>query len=181
MLRFCIIFCGIFFFEHKLYAQNKPFDSAQFAHFDCGIIQTKQKLDHRFFASVSSIKLRIDNEEQMYASFQLGKRKNKIYLYLKLLGEDICINNDKNVDVYFKTGEVIVLKNEFPINCESLFARQLSKKELKKFKENEITQLQIYTYKKNYEIYLNEVHRQDILHYINCLSAYKIKKGEIHK
>ena len=106
----------------------------------------------------------------------IDKRKNKIFLYLKLLEDNICLKNDKNVDLHFKTGEIITLKNEYPINCQSLFVKQLTKKELKKLKENELTFLQIYTYKKNFEIYINEVQNQDIHHYIDCLSGYKIRK-----
>ncbi|WP_066437319.1 hypothetical protein [Chryseobacterium sp. CCH4-E10] len=175
MLKFFAFFC-ILFFAVDFYAQDIALDSIEFAHFDCEITQTKQKLNRRFFASVPGIKFRINNEEQMYASFQFGKRKNKIFLYLKLLEDNICLKNDKNVDLHFKTGEIITLKNEYPINCQSLFVKQLTKKELKKLKENELTFLQIYTYKKNFEIYINEVQNQDIHHYIDCLSAYKIRK-----
>ncbi|MEC3874187.1 hypothetical protein [Chryseobacterium salviniae] len=176
MLKFCITFFCISFFAPSFHAQDKVADSAEFAHFDCEITQTKQKLDRRFFASVPAIRIRINNEEQMYASLHLGKRKNKMYLYLKLLADNICIKKDKNVDLHFKTGEILTLKNEYPINCESLFVKQLTKKELKKLRENELTFLQIYTYKKNYEMYLNDVQNQDIHQYIDCLSAYKIKK-----
>lgn len=176
MLKFCIAFFCILFSAVDFYAQNNASDSTEFAHFDCEITQTQQKLNRLFFASAPAIELRVNNEEQMYASFQLGKRKDKIYLYLKLLEDNICIKKDKNVDFHFKTGEIITLKNEYPINCDALFVKQLTKKEIKKLKENELTFLQIYTYKKNFEIYLNEVQNHDIHHYIDCLLGYKIKK-----
>jgi hypothetical protein len=159
-------------------AQNIPSDSSEYAHFDCGIIQTKQKLDNRFFASTPSIKLRVNNEEFIYTTFQLGKRKNTMYLYLKILADNVCIKKDKNVDVYFKSGEVITLKNEYPLNCEAFFARQLKKKELQKLRENEITMIKIYTYKKNYEMYVSEAQNHDIINYIDCLSGYKVKKSD---
>jgi hypothetical protein len=159
-------------------AQDKEADSLEFAHFDCGITQTKQKLDKQFFASTTPIQLRINNDEFTYTTIQFGKRKNKIYLYLKILADNVCIKKDKNVDVYFKSGEVITLKNEYPLNCEAFFAKQIKKKELQKLKENEISLIKIYTYKKNYEMYVSEVQNQDIHHYIDCLSAYKVKKTD---
>lgn len=159
-------------------AQDKEADSLEFAHFDCGITQTKQKLDKQFFASTTPIQLRINNDEFTYTTILFGKRKNKIYLYLKILADNVCIKKDKNVDVYFKSGEVITLKNEYLLNCEAFFAKQIKKKELQKLKENEISLIKIYTYKKNYEMYVSEVQNQDIHHYIDCLSAYKVKKTD---
>ena len=173
-----MFFIGILFSGISLYAQKQTADSTDFAHFDCGITQTKQKLDKRFFASTPAIRLRVNNDEFTYTTFQFGKRKNKMYLYLKILADNVCIKKDKNVDVYFKTGEVITLKNEYPLNCEAFFARQLKKKELRKLKDNEITLIKMYTYKKNYEMYVSEVQNQDIHHYIDCLSAYKVKKSD---
>ncbi|GAA5084136.1 hypothetical protein GCM10023210_03580 [Chryseobacterium ginsengisoli] len=173
-----IIFFSLLFLTVFINAQNIVSDSTEYAHFDCGITQTKQKLDKNFFASTPAIELRVNNEEFIYTTFQLGKRKNKIYLYLRILADNVCIKKDKNVDVYFKSGEVITLKNEYPLNCEAFFAKQMKKKELQKFKENEITSIKIYTYKKNYEMYVSEVQNQDIQHYIDCLSNYKVKKSD---
>lgn len=173
-----VSFLFILFLGISLKAQKQTTDSVDFAHFDCGITQTKQKLDKHFFASTPAIRLRVNNDEFTYTTFQFGKRKNKIYLYLKILEDNVCVKKDKNVDVYFKSGEVITLKNEYPLNCESFFARQLKKKELQKLKENEISLIKIYTYKKNYEMYVNEVQNQDIHHYIDCLSEYKVKKSD---
>lgn len=162
-------------------AQKQMADSTQYAHFDCGIIQTKQKLDKLFFASAPAIQLRVNNDELVYTTFQLGKRKKNIYLYLKILANNICIKKDKNVDVYFRSGEIITLSNEYSLNCEALFARQLNKKEIRKIKENEIVLIKIYTYKKNYEMYINDIQNQDIHHYLDCLSEYKIKKSDAVK
>ena len=177
-LKNVILFCFFVVCSGCINAQNKEADSLEFAHFDCGITQTKQKLDKQFFASTAPIRLRVNNDEFTYTTFQFGKRKNKIYLYLKILEDNVCIKKDKNVDVYFKSGEVITLKNEYPLNCEAFFAKQLKKKELQKLKENEITLIKIYTYKKNYEMYVSEVQNQDIHHYIDCLSAYKVRKSD---
>ncbi len=173
-----ILFFSLFFFTVLMNAQNLVSDSVEYAHFDCGITQTKQKLDKQFFASTPAIELRVNNEEFIYTTFQFGKRKNKIYLYLRILEDNVCIKKDKNVDFYFKSGEVITLKNEYPLNCEAFFAKQMKKKELQKFKENEITSIKIYTYKKNYEMYVSEAQNHDIHNYIDCLSNYKVKKSD---
>ena len=169
---------GLLFWAMFYNAQQKPVDTADFAHFDCGITQTKQKLDKQFFANTPPIQLRVNNDDFAYTTLQLGKRKKKMYLYLRILEDNVCIKKEKNVDIYFKTGEVITLKNEYPLNCDSFFARQLKKKELKKILENEITQIKIYTYKKNYELYINDVQNTDIHHYLECLLSYKIKKSD---
>lgn len=173
-----ILFCFFLICSGWINAQNKKADSTEFAHFDCDITQTQQRLDKRFFASTPSVQLRVNNDEFTYTTIQFGKRKNRIYLYLKILADNVCIKKDKNVDVYFKSGEVITLKNEYPLNCEAFFAKQMKKKELQKLKDNEISLIKIYTYKKNYEMYVSEVQNQDIHHYIDCLSAYKIKKTD---
>ena len=62
-----------------------------------------------------------------------------------------AFKKEKNVDIQFKSGEVITLKNEYPINCESFFAKQLNKKEIEKLLQNEVTQIKMYTYKKYFE------------------------------
>ena len=172
------LFCFFVVYSGWINAQNKEADSLDFAHFDCGITQTKQKLDQQFFASTNPIQLRVNNDEFTYTTIQFGKRRNKIYLYLKILADNVCIKKDKNIDVYFKSGEVITLKNEYPLNCEAFFAKQMKKKELQILKENEISLIKIYTYKKNYEMYVSEVQNQDIHQYIDCLSDYKVKKTD---
>jgi hypothetical protein len=158
-------------------AQEKGTEPLEFAHFDCGITQTKQKMDYRLFASTPPIELRINNEKLSYTTFQFGKRKSKIYLYMRILIDNVCIRQDENVDVYFESGEIITLKNEYPLNCNSFFARQMKNRELKKFRENKISMIKIYTYKKNYEHRISDIQNHDIQHYIECLSEYKIKKS----
>jgi hypothetical protein len=90
----------------------------------------------------------------------------------------LAIGENLLTEKAYKSGEVITLKNEYPLNCEAFFAKQMKKKELQKLKDNEISLIKIYTYKKNYEMYVSEVQNQDIHHYIDCLSAYKIKKTD---
>lgn len=172
-----IIFLSLLFIIISGKSQEKKSDPEELAHFDCGIVQTKQKLDKHFFASTPAIQLRVNNEEYTYTTLQFGKRKSKMYLYLRILKDNVCIKKDKNVDVHFKSGEIITLKNEYALNCDSFFAKELNKKELQKLRENEITLIKIYTYKKNYEMYVNEVQNQNIHHNIDCLSGYKIQKS----
>ncbi len=173
LLFFNLLFWAIFF-----NAQSKPTDSTEFVPFDCSITQTKQRLDKRFFASTKPIELRVNNEELVYVTLQFGKRKNKLYLYLRILEDNICIKKEKNVDIQFKSGEVITLKNEYPINCESFFAKQLRKKEIQKLLQNEVTQIKMYTYNKNFEMYVNTLHNAHIQQSLNCLLQYKIKKSD---
>lgn len=172
------LFLNFLFWVSLFRAQSKPADSAAFVTFDCEITQTKQRLDKRFFASTPPIELRVNNEELVYVTLQFGKRKNKLYLYLRILEDNICIKKEKNVDIQFKSGEVITLKNEYPINCESFFAKQLRKKEIEKLLQNEVTQIKMYTYKKNFEIYVDTLHNAHIQQSLNCLLPYKIKKSD---
>jgi len=172
------LFLNFLFWASLFRAQSKPADSAAFVTFDCEITQTKQRLDKRFFASTPPMELRVNNEELVYVTLQFGKRKNKLYLYLRILEDNICIKKEKNVDIQFKSGEVITLKNEYPINCESFFAKQLRKKEIEKLLQNEVTQIKMYTYKKNFEMYVNTVHNASIQQSLDCLLKYKIKKSD---
>jgi len=173
-----IIFFCFFFFAINIGAQKKISDSAEFVQFDCAITQTKQRLDKHFFASTPSMELRVNNDDYTYTTLQFGKRKNKMYLYLRILEDNICLKKEKNVDIHFKSGEVITLKNEYPINCESFFAKQLRKKEIEKLLQNEVTQIKMYTYKKNFEMYVNTLHNAHIQQSLNCLLPYKIKKSD---
>ena len=153
-------------------------DSLSFANFDCGIVQTKQKLNKKAFASTTPLHLRVNNSDYVYATLQLGKRKNKIFMYIQILDKNVCVKKDKVLDVFFKTGEVVTYKNGFALNCDGFFAKQLSKKEFQKLRVNDIDMIKLYTYDKNYELYVSEVQNIDIDNQLDCLSAYKIKKTE---
>lgn len=172
-----IIFLSLLFSVFFSKAQKASSDSA-YVSFDCEIVQTKQKLNKKFFASTAPLHLRANNEEYSYSTLQLGKRNNKIFMYIQILANNVCIKKDKNVDIYFKSGEVITLKNEYPLNCEGFFAKQLKKKELEKLKINEITLIKVYTYEKNYEYYVSDIDNYNIDNQIDCLTAYKVKKTD---
>lgn len=172
IIFFCLLFSGLL-----SKAQKVSSDSA-YVSFDCGIMQTKQKLNKKFFASTPPLHLRVNNEQYTYGTLQLGKRDNKIFMYLQILANNVCIKKDRNVDVYFKSGEIITLKNEYPLNCEGFFARQLKKKEVEKLRANEITLIKIYTYEKNYEYYVSDVDNFNLDSHIDCLLSYKVKKTD---
>ncbi|SDF14189.1 hypothetical protein SAMN05421825_1139 [Epilithonimonas hungarica] len=149
-----------------------------YASADCGIVQTKQKLDKKQFASTPPLYLRVNNSDYVYATLQLGKRKNKVFMYIQILDKNVCVKKDKVLDVFFKTGEVVTYKNNFSLNCDGFFAKQLTRKEFAKLRLNDISVIKLYTYKKNYELYVSEVQNMDIDNQLDCLSAYKIKKTD---
>lgn len=171
---FIIFLIGVF----SANAQKKivPDSSGLYPSYDCGVVQTKQKLDKKEFASTPSLQLRVNNVDYVYATLQLGKRKNKVFMYIQILDKNVCVKKDKVLDVYFKTGEVVTYENGFKLNCDGFFVKQLSKKEFEKLRHNDIDMMKLYTYKKNYELYVSEVQNIDIDNQLDCLSVYKIKK-----
>lgn len=170
-----VFFLGIF----SAKSQGQPaLDSLVFPSFDCGIVQTKQKLNNKPFASTPPLYLRVNNSDYVYATFQLGKRKNNVFLYLQILDKNVCVKKDKVLDIFFKSGEVITYKNGFSLNCDGFFAKQLNKKEFEKLRQNDIDLIKVYTYKQNYELYVSEVQNIDIDNQLDCLSAYKIRKTD---
>lgn len=172
-ILFLCLFCSLFWSK----AQNVQQDSVS-ADFNCGIIQTKQKLDGKFFASTPTLDLRVNNEEHTYSVLQFGKRNNHIFLHMRILADNVCIKKDKNIDILFKNGEIITLRNEYPLNCDGVFVRQLDKKESDKIKNNAIALIKIYTYHKNYEHYISEENNYTLKNQLECLSAYKIRKTD---
>ena len=127
------------------------------------------------------IHLRVNNENHVYATLQFGKRKSNIFLYLQILDNNVCIRKDKVVDIFYKNGEIITLKNDYPLNCEGYFAKELTKKEWQKLMVEEIIMFKVYTFKKNYEIFVSSVESQNINQFINCLSTYKVKEVKKEK
>ncbi|WP_326982437.1 hypothetical protein VUJ46_19995 [Chryseobacterium sp. MYb264] len=173
---FSFLFLGFSMLEAQ--EQKSEENNENLANFDCGIVQTKQKLDRQYFASTPSIVLRVNNSEYVYATLQFGKREDKIFMYIRIADTNVCIEKDKVLDLYFKSGEVISYKNDFALNCEGYFAKQLSKKDYMKLQENEISLVRIYAYGKNYELYVSEAQNYDIDNQLNCLAAYHVKKTD---
>ncbi|WP_449399648.1 hypothetical protein [Chryseobacterium wanjuense] len=96
-------------------------------------------------------------------------------MYLQIMADNVCIKKDRNMDIYFESGEIISLQNEYPLNCDGFFVRQLKKNELEKLKNNKITLIKIYTYNKDYEFYMSDVDNHTIENQMDCLSSYEIK------
>lgn len=158
--------------------QNMPTDTVDYVSDDCRIVQTKQKLDKQFFAYTPPMHLRANNSEFVYATMQLGKRKKKLFLYIQVLDKNICIKKDKVLDIYFKSGEVATFKNDFKLNCDGFFARQLKKDEVERLKVNDIILIRLYTYQKNLELYVSNVQNEMLHRQLDCLAAYEVKKTE---
>lgn len=178
-MRICYVFYFLLFGIYSVKAQKVAIpDSSAVASFDCGITQTKQKLDKKQFASTPPIYLRINNKKYIYATLQLGKRKNKIFMYIQILDKNVCVKKDKVLDVFFKTGEVLTYKNSFSLNCDGFFAKQLSKKEFNKLRMNDIALIKLYSYNKNYELYVSDAQNTDIDNQLDCLNVYKVKKTD---
>ncbi len=178
MRKYLILFMVLFNICSLDAQQEVVSDTMSYAHFDCNITQTKQKLDKHFFASTTPLYLRVNNVNYAYATLQLGKRKSKIYMYIQIQDKNVCIKKDKVVDILLKTGEIITFKNDFPLNCDGFFAKQLKKKEAEKLKLDDIDLIKVYTYEKNYELYVSQIQNVEIDHQLDCLSSYKIKKSD---
>ena len=118
----------------------------------------------------------VDNAENLYVKAQIGKRTDKIFLYLNVLAPNVCIEKGRNVDVYFHSGEILRLKNDFQLNCEGIWVKQLSQKELQKFTEYPIQHIKIFSYHKDYELNISEEQDQNIKSQIECLKQLKVRK-----
>ena len=109
-----------------------------------------------------------------HAALQLGKRKNSIFLFLNILAPSTCLKKEKIVDVYFESGEMISLKNQYPLNCDGYFVRQLSRSELKKMRNDKITKILVYSFQKVYEFYLGEGGDKELKEHLKCLYYYRL-------
>ncbi|WP_281234451.1 hypothetical protein [Flavobacterium gelatinilyticum] len=143
---------------------------------NCPISQNELLLAGKNFASAPPILLRVYNEDFEYAVLQLGKRKRKIYLYFKIFTDNVCVKQKQPLELYFKTGEMYVLKNSFSVNCDGTAALQLSRKDRKKIMADNINTIKFFTLKKDYEFSPNSVDNQNLKEYLNCLKLYKVKK-----
>lgn len=163
----------VVFFSHSyavLAQKTNPIDTL-----NCPISQNELLLDKKNFASAPPILLRVYNEDFEYAVFQLGKRKGKIYLYFKIFTDNICVKQKQPLELYFKSGELYILKNSFAVNCDGTAALQLRRKDIKKIKANNINAIKFFTLKRDYEFSPNSIDNQNIKEYLNCLKLYKVK------
>jgi hypothetical protein len=142
----------------------------------CPVTQKDLLLDGKLFASAPPILLRVFNEEYEYAVFQLGKRKSSIYLYFKIFTDNVCVKQEQPLELYFKNGEMHILKNTFNVNCDGTAALELTRRDIKKLMTNNINTIKFYTLKKDYEFSPSDADNQNIKFYLRCLKSYKIKK-----
>lgn len=144
-------------------------------YYDCEVLQDNRKLKGRRFASVPPMYLQANNEKLTYGVFQLGKRGGQIYLYVNILDDSVCLKDDKNMDIIFSTGKILTLRNRFPINCDGIFAKKLKLHEIQKILQNDIIQIKIYSYTKNYEFYVSPFQDGQLSRHIRCLQNYKMR------
>jgi len=165
---FLIVVFSISF--HATAQKTNPADTL-----NCPISQNDLLLLRKPFASATPILLRVYNEDFEYAVFQLGKRKNKIYLYFKIFTDNVCVKQKQPLELYFKNGDKYILKNSFAVNCDGTAALQLRRRDIKKIMANNINGIKFFTLKKNYEFSLTVADNQNIKNYLICLKLYKVK------
>ncbi|MBF4491713.1 hypothetical protein IR010_04105 [Flavobacterium sp. MR2016-29] len=162
----------VLLFSNSISAQQiNPIDTLY-----CPVSQNELLLDKKNFASAPPILLRVFNEDYEYAVLQLGKRKRKIYLYFKIFTDNVCVKQKQPLELYFKSGELYILKNSFAVNCDGTAALQLRRKDIKKIMANNINSIKFFTLKRDYEFSPNGADNQNLKEYLNCLKLYKIKK-----
>jgi hypothetical protein len=165
-----LLFIAVFSVSNAVKAQ-KVIDTIS-----CPITQNELLLSGKRFASAPPVLLRVFNEENEYAVFQLGKRKSSIYLYFKIFTDNVCVKQQQPLELYFKNGDMYILKNKFKVNCDGTAALELTKRDIKKLMGNSIKTIKFYSLKRDYEFSPGETDNQNIKLYLYCLKAYKIKK-----
>lgn len=143
---------------------------------NCPISQNDLLLSGKLFASAPPILLRVFNEQYEYAVMQLGKRKSSLFLYFKIFTDNVCVKQEQPLELYFKNGDMYILKNLFSVNCDGTAVVELTENDIKKLNENTINMIKFYTLKKDYEFSPSEADNQNLKKYLNCLKVYKIKK-----
>lgn len=161
---------------HFSYAQNKAKITESDSLFNCekNISQNNLLLNKQKFASTTPILLQVQNENQEFGAFQIGKRKNKLYLYFKILVNNTCLKNKEAIELQFDNGKIIILKNDYPINCDGNFVKALKTKDLKMILDNKIKIIRLYTFKKDYYFSVKDTEYNEIVQGIKCLQNYKI-------
>lgn len=162
----------IVMFSNPVKAQKIPTVS----DLNCPISQNDLLLSGKLFASAPPILLRVFNEEYEYAVLQLGKRKSSLYLYFKIFTDNVCVKQEQPLELYFKNGDMYILKNSFAVNCDGTAVVELTGTDLKKLNGNTINTIKFYTLKKDYEFSPSETDNQNLKKYLNCLKIYKIRK-----
>ncbi|QAR30240.1 hypothetical protein EQP59_02140 [Ornithobacterium rhinotracheale] len=143
---------------------------------DCEVFQPREKLKGRRYATVNPIYLRAENTEYTYAVLHIGKRGGQLYFYLDVLTPSVCFKEGKIIDIHFTNGEILTLKNEYPINCEGIFATRMSSKMRKYLTEKNIAKIELFSYEKNYDFFVSDIQDLQIKKNIHCLKQYRYKR-----
>jgi hypothetical protein len=167
-----IFLIALLFISNVIKAQEKQADDSQ----NCPITQSNLLLDRKPFANAPAILLRVYNEDYEYAVFQLGKRKNKIYLYFKIFTDNVCVKQKQPLELYFTDGEMYILKNKFAVNCDGTAVVELRNKDFQALKTHNIKAIKFFTLKKDYEFSPNDTDNKNIKEYLDCLKDFEIKK-----
>lgn len=142
----------------------------------CPVSQNDLLLSGKLFASAPPILLRVFNEDSEYAVLQLGKRKGRLFLYFKIFTDNVCVKQEQPLELYFKNGDMYILKNSFAVNCDGTAIIELTGTDIKKLNANTINTIKFYTLKKDYEFSPSTADNENLKHYLYCLKSYKIKK-----
>uniref|UniRef100_UPI0039A63649 hypothetical protein n=1 Tax=Ornithobacterium rhinotracheale TaxID=28251 RepID=UPI0039A63649 len=148
----------------------------QYLKADCEVFQPREKLKGRRYATVNPIYLRAENTEYTYAVLHIGKRGGQLYFYLDVLTPSVCFKEGKIIDIHFTNGEILTLKNEYPINCEGIFATRMSSKMRKYLTEKNIAKIELFSYEKNYDFFVSDIQDLQIKKNIHCLKQYRYKR-----
>lgn len=143
---------------------------------NCPISQNDLLLSGKLFASAPPILLRVFNEQYEYAVLQLGKRKSSLFLYFKIFTDNVCVKQEQPLELYFKNGDMYILKNSFTVNCDGTAVVELTGNDIKKLNGNTINTIKFFTLKKDYEFSPSDADNQNLKTYLNCLKVYKIRK-----
>lgn len=141
-----------------------------------GIIDSlNDKLAKKPYVYVSPYYFRVYNSDKEYMALQLGKRKrNKIFLYIKVFSHNVCIRDGKVVEFIFEDGSIKSLKkNKYPVNCDGIIVMRLRRKQRKMLTEGKIKSFMIFTFQKDYTFHITEKAAQSIQNDIILLKNYK--------
>jgi len=140
------------------------------------IVKSKLRINNRKFVDTEPLMLQIQNGNNEYGIVQTGKCQDKIFLYLKVMVNNVCLKNKEAIELYYDNGKIRVLQNEFPVNCEGNFVRILSKREVKAIRENKIRMIRLYTFRKDYFFALKDSEYAAIAQGLQCLRKYRFKR-----
>ncbi len=157
-------------------AQSNSTNKDSLSYRKRGVIDSlNDKLAKKPYVYVSPYYFRVYNSDKEYIAFQLGKRKrNKLFLYIKVFSHNVCIRNGKVIEFIFEDGSVQSFqKNKYPINCEGVIVIRLKRKQRKILTSGKIKSFMVFTFQKDYTFHITEEDAQSIQSDIHLLKNYK--------